>query len=161
MKISNRYKIFLLLLFIMLFSLNDFAQNNLNADSVKTYIAKQSFVFIPQTVLPSGGVSRYLTDDYSLTIKRDSISSNLPYFGVSHTAPIDPTKGILDFDCGISSFDVTQPKKDKWQVIIKPALASNVRELDLTVFDNGNADLVVISNYNQGISFSGYIKRKL
>jgi len=54
-------------------------------------------------------------------------------------------------------YDMKPRQKGGWDIIIKPKESQYVRECDLTVFENGNANLVVLSNNRQSISYSGVL----
>jgi hypothetical protein len=48
-------------------------------------------------------------------------------------------------------------KKKTWEITITPKDGKDVRNCQLTVYDNGNANLIVNSNNRQPISYSGVI----
>ena len=125
---------------------------------VKNLIETQQYAFRAQTVLPSGGPSRQLTSDYDMRISKNSVVTYLPYFGRAYAAPIDPSKGGIDFTSTDFQYKKTDRKKGGWNIQIIPKDAGDVRELILQVFDNGTANLRVISNNRQSISYQGFIK---
>lgn len=126
-------------------------------DKIKRIVAEQNYVFVAQFVNPQNGRTRSLnTLDYTVTIKKDSVVSYLPYFGRAYSAPINPSAGGITFTS--TKFDyVNSPKGSKWQILIKPKDASDVQQMYLDIFDNGNATLQVTSTNRQGISYNGYI----
>ncbi|MBW8686946.1 DUF4251 domain-containing protein [Chitinophaga rhizophila] len=128
---------------------------------IQQIVAARNFVFKVQTVQPTGpSPNRQITSEYDLKISPDSIISFLPYFGRAYTAPMDPTKGGIQFTS--TKFDYKQEarKKGGWDITIKPQDTQDTRLMTLTVSDNGYASLQVISNNRQPISFTGYITQK-
>jgi hypothetical protein len=90
----------------------------------------------------------------------DSIVSFLPYFGRAYSAPLDPTKGGIQFTSTDFEYDQTARNKGGWIINIKPRDVQDVRQLTLTVTQSGSASLQVISTNRQGISFNGRIEPK-
>lgn len=126
-------------------------------EEVKKLIELQNYIFKAEMVYPQSGRSRILTTDYDITITRDTIISDLPYFGRAYVAPVDPTQGGIKFTS--TDFDYTSSKKKKtWEITIKPKDAPDVQEMYLSIFDNGTANLSVTNTNRQNISFKGYIK---
>jgi uncharacterized protein DUF4251 len=126
-------------------------------DKIKRIVGEQNYVFVAQLVNPQNGRSRNLnTLDYTLTVRKDSVISYLPYFGRAYSAPINSSDGGIKFTS--TQFDyINSPKGNKWQITIKPKDGTDVQQMYLDIFDNGNATLQVTSNNRQGISFNGYI----
>jgi hypothetical protein len=128
-----------------------------SADQVKALIESQNFVFKAQMANPEGGGSRQLNSDYDVTVTRSKVTSFLPYFGRVYSPTVPTADPGIKFTS--TSFDYSSSKPGKtWQVNISPKDVTEVRQLLLTVYNNGNATLDIISNTRQGISFRGYIK---
>ena len=128
--------------------------------AVQNLVDSQRFVFVAQTVLPMNGRSRQITPDYSMVVTTDSVVSVLPYFGRAFTAPVNPTEGGIRFTSTNFEYKVSENKKGKWDIVIRPKDATNIREVNMTIFENGSATLQVSSNNRQPISYTGYINRK-
>lgn len=124
---------------------------------IKKIVEAQSYVFKAQTALPTAGAIRQLTSDYDLRISKDTIVSDLPYFGRAFTAPLNPSEGPLQFTTTNFQYTISSGKKGSWRVSIAPKDRTDPRELFMTIFDNGSASVVVNSNNRQPISFNGYI----
>lgn len=132
---------------------------DLDQVTIQTMINSKSFVFKAQTALPSGIAARQLTPDYDVRLWSDSVISYLPYFGRSYSASFGVEGGIkftsTDFD-----YKVKQRKKGGWEINLIPKDTREVRELNFTISENGNAYLQVTSNSRQSISFYGYIAER-
>ena len=124
---------------------------------IKNLIDSQKFVFKAQTVYPLGGRSRQLTTDYDLRVTKESIVSYLPYFGRAYSATPGSSSGGIDFTSKDFEYTASEAKKGGWNIVIKPKDTQVARELRLTAYKNGTANLQVSSNDKQSISYSGYI----
>jgi Domain of unknown function (DUF4251) len=142
------------------------AQNN-SADksdpkklAFKNMVDSQHFVFTAQSVTPLRGQFRNLTSSYDVSISKDTMISYLPYFGRAYTAPVDPSKGVLNFTSTSFSYSVTPHKKNGWNVMVKPKDNTDIQQFLFTIFDNGTASLNVTSTSRDPISFNGYIQNE-
>ncbi len=127
------------------------------AAEVKKLVDAQNYVFIAQTVLPTGMQVRQITPDFDLRVAKDSILSYLPYFGRAYTAPIDPSKGGLQFKSKDFEYKVSEAKKGGWNIQIKPKDVNDVQSLQLNIYESGYAYLQVLSVNRQPIAFNGYV----
>lgn len=129
--------------------------------AVEKMITARNYVFKAQTVMPaSPTANRQLTSDYDVRISPDTIVSFLPYFGRAFNAPMDPTKGGIQFTSTKFEYQQTARKKGGWDIVIKPQDTQDARLMSLSVSENGFASLQVISNNRQPITFSGYITER-
>lgn len=129
------------------------------AAQVKAMIDAQRYVFRPQSANPMRGRTLQLTTEYSVKVSKDTIISDLPYFGRAFTAPMDPSKGGIQFNSTKFDYKLETIKKG-WQVTIKPADASDVQQFFLTIFNNGSASLQVTSTNRTPITFQGYVMER-
>lgn len=127
---------------------------------VKGMVDAQEYVFKAQTVIPMSGRTRQITSDYDLKVTKEEVVAYLPYFGRAYSAPIDPSKGGIQFTSKDFEYTATPRKKGGWEVLIRPKDARDVQQLTLTISENGYGSLQVISTNRQPISFSGYITEK-
>ena len=127
---------------------------------IKQIVEAQNYVFKAQTALPTAGTTRQLTTDFNFRVSKDTIVSDLPYFGRAYTAPLNPSEGPLQFTSTNFQYTVNNNKKGGWNISIAPKDRTDPRELILTIFDNGSASMVVNSNNRQPISFNGYVTSK-
>ena len=123
----------------------------------KGLVDSQQYIFHAQTVSPMNGRQIFLTTDYTIKVSKDTIMTDLPYFGRAYSAPINPSEGGIRFTSTSFGYKVTPRKKGGWDITIQPKDARDVQQMILTIFDNGKADLRVNSNNRQPISFNGYI----
>ena len=136
------------------------AKDSAKAASVTTMLNEQSFVFKVQSVSPMKGGTRQLSPGYTLSITKDTVVSELPYFGRMYQATIGSSEGGLKFISTDFSYTSTPRKKGGWEIVIKPKENSSVQEMYLTVFENGNASLNVNCKDRQPISYNGEIESK-
>ena len=109
---------------------------------------------------PGGNSGRILNLDpgYGFSLKKDSLSVYLPYFGRAFNVnPADANKGGLNFDSKVFTISETATRKGNKLLIIKPQDTRENYVLNLEVFKNGSAFLSIQSNNRQPISFDGNI----
>jgi hypothetical protein len=126
--------------------------------TVQQMVDAKQFLFVAQTVNPSRGSLRQLTSGYDLRLSKDSLVTMLPFFGRAYTASIDPRDNGIQFTSVQYDYDIKKKKKG-WEITLKPRDVENVQQLFLTVFNNGRANLQVVSNNRESISFSGLIEK--
>lgn len=129
-----------------------------NSKDFEGIVNSRNYVFMAQSANPVGARFRQLTAEYDLRVLGDSVVSYLPYFGRAYSAPIDPTKGGIQFTSTDFDYQQTSRNKGGWVITIKPKDVQDVRQLTLTVTETGSASLQVISTNRQQISFNGYIE---
>jgi hypothetical protein len=125
--------------------------------NIKELIDARSYVFKAQTMLPMGGRTRQLTTDYDVKVAKDSIISYLPYFGRAYTAPLDPSKGGIQFKSKDFEYTISNKRKGGWDIVIKPKDAGDVRQMSIMISEDGYGSLQVLSNNRQPIIFNGYV----
>jgi hypothetical protein len=133
-------------------------RENEKAIAIENLVNSKNFVFVAETMSPMGGRTMFLNYPYDLKITPEKVNSDLPYFGRAYVAPIDPTRGGLQFTSEDFEYKVAPAKKNGWDVLIAPKDTREVRQMSLSVSSNGNAYLQVNSNNRQAISFSGHIE---
>lgn len=147
------------LLFAVFFSAMAQAQH-WDKSTLQDAIASRNFVFRAETVLPMSGSSRQLTSEYEVKFLGDSVVAYLPYFGRAYSAGYGEGGGI-DFTSTKFDYKSAQRKKGGWYITVAPQDAKDVRAINMSVSASGYANLQVISNNRQPISFNGYlVKRK-
>jgi len=129
-----------------------------DAATVQKAVETKNYVFKAESATPQRGGHRQLTTEYELLVNPDTVVSFLPYFGRSYSAPINPSDAGIKFTSMNYEYSVKTKKKNRWDITIKPNDVSDIRDLNLTVFDNGRASLRVNSNNREPITFEGYLK---
>lgn len=127
------------------------------AGTIQKMVDSRRFVFKAQAALPSRGRMVHLNTDYELAVSGDTLRSFLPYYGRAYTAPMDGRGGGIDFTSTNYEFSTKRRKKGGWEINFKPRDVNDVREMILTVFENGPSSLRVYSNNREVISYNGYL----
>ena len=134
------------------------------AANLKNMIESKSYIFKANQAYPMGGGQVNLTSsNYDLKLSNDTLTAFLPYYGVSYSAPINPTEGGIKFTTTKFDYKVVQKKNGNYQVTFKPKnlnprTPEDVVNMYLTVSQGGYATLQVISINRQGISFNGWLE---
>jgi hypothetical protein len=126
---------------------------------ISNLINSKNFTFIAERVNPFRGASRNLTSLYDVEIKRDTLICYLPFFGRAYQAPIDPSKGGINFKSTNFSYNITEKSRDEWDIYIEPKDNSDVQTMIFTLFGNGNATLNIQNTHRDPISFYGRIEK--
>jgi hypothetical protein len=148
----------LMIVAVALFPLAALTQNKKDKQAqIKNMVEARNYVFKAQTAIPTAGSVRQLNSDFDLRVSKDTIVSDLPYFGRAYTAPINPSEGPLRFTSTDFQYTATGKKKGGWDITITPKDRQDPRQLTLTIFENGTASVVVTSYNRQPISFNGYV----
>jgi hypothetical protein len=126
---------------------------------VSNLINSKNFTFIAERVNPFRGASRNLTSLYDVELKRDTLISFLPFFGRAYQAPLDPSKGGINFKSTSFSYNITEKSGDEWDIYIEPKDNSDVQTMIFTIFGNGNATLNIQNTHRDPISFYGRIEK--
>jgi hypothetical protein len=162
----NQYKsrgIAAIMLLMSLFGNTLYAQDKVDVkkDQIRGLIESRNYVFRVQTVQPmQPSRNIQITSDYDLKVSPDTVISYLPYFGRAYVAPIDPSKGGIRFTSTKFEYTADKRKKGGWVITVKPQDTQEARQLSLSVSENGYANLQVVGNNRQPISFGGYIEAK-
>lgn len=129
---------------------------------IKDLVNSKNYVFTANYVYPLGGGQRYLTPYYDLTVAKDSVIAYLPYFGVAYSGAgyNNSDDNGIKFTSTDFEYRSDQKKNGSWLIFIKPKDSRTTNQVVLTVQLNGSANLSVISNNRQQISFDGYIKER-
>lgn len=132
---------------------------NVDRSTIQSFIKGKTLVFRAQTVMPMTGSARTLTSEYEVKLAGDSLTCYLPYFGRAYVAGYGEGGG-LNFTSTKFDYKARERKKGGWDITINPKDVNDVREMNFIVSDKGYANLQVLSNNRQPISFTGYIEKK-
>jgi hypothetical protein len=126
---------------------------------VKDAIEAKQFVFEAQTALPTAASMRQLSGEgYRLRVSGDSLVAHLPYFGRVYSSLYNGDGGYK-FTSTQNNYKVKHLKRGGWDITLQPKDITDVREIQLTVSENGTAMLRVLSNNRQPISYNGRVSK--
>lgn len=128
--------------------------------SIQEQIGKQRFEFIAESAAPLRGRTIYLSPTYyNIKVSSDSVISNLPYYGRSYQASLNPSDVGLSF----SSTDFEYTKKDRkkggWDITIKCKDVKYAPQIFITISTNGSASVRINATDRQSISYNGRLKK--
>jgi len=104
----------------------------------------------------------YLTSEYDLRFKNDSIFAYLPYYGVAHVAPLGNSDGGIKFSELVKDYKISTNKKSTgWDIHFKVKAKEAQYDCYLNIFYNGSSMLTVNSYERDMISFNGEMKLDL
>lgn len=127
--------------------------------ALKKRIESGRFTFVAEFIQPLGGGQRYLTDEYDLRVKKDSVIAWLPYIGrVYLDAPIFPDDNGVKFSSTKFDYKITPGKKGGWAINISMADVKRSSKLVLDISSSGSAYLQILSNTRDPVAYLGYIK---
>lgn len=104
-----------------------------------------------------GGMIQLSGSQYQLQISKDSVEAYLPYYGRAYNSTMNPDDSGIKFKSKKFGYKADKRKKGGWTISISPKDTKDVREMTLSVSENGYASLSVNSNSRQTITFNGYI----
>lgn len=125
--------------------------------ALKTLIDNRNYVFQAQLAQPTRGTSMQLTGGYELRVSGDTLVAQLPYFGRAYQAPADMRGGGVDFTTTDYSYSIEPKRKGRWNITFDPRGKGDVRNMILSVSEDGYASLQVLSNNRDPITFTGIV----
>lgn len=118
-----------------------------------------AFKFEVQTVNPLNGSSRQITGDYGLHFSKTALRVDLPYFGRSYSAPVNPSEGGIKLNTDEFRYEVNEKRKG-WELVIRPDNQRDVQMMVLSVSESGFGTLQVTSTNRQSISYYGRVQQR-
>ncbi|MDD6210310.1 MAG: DUF4251 domain-containing protein [Bacteroidales bacterium] len=129
-----------------------------SAATVYESVANKNYTIDVNRALPMRGKAVSLTSGYALAIEGDSVTSDLPYFGVAHNAPYGGSES-LRFKSTAEEYSVKLTKKKMTRIEFKTRSNDDYYTFKIDISPNGTATIYVSSAYKQGITFYGkYLK---
>ena len=109
--------------------------------------------------LPTSSASQILNLDYGYTleIKKDKITAQLPYFGRMYSPSYNTENNSYRFTTKDFTMNENEGRKGSVIFTILPKDEQNIRRIVLEVFKNGKAYLSIDSNDRQLITYDGYL----
>lgn len=126
---------------------------------VEALIDSKQFEFVGDKAYPQGGRTIDLTTNANFfRLKKDSIHSEMPFFGRAYSGVAYGSGGGLDFKGLVKDYSVEKGSK---KYIIKADVRdqSDSYSIFLTVFFEGGASLTINSNNRASINYSGSIEK--
>lgn len=156
---TNR-RIMLLILFIAgtgIFTLQ--AQNReerkeLKEQTVKEKIESENYRIDINTAYPRRGRMIPLTSIYSVTIRNDSVFSQLPYFGRAYSIPYGGGQGLM-FNAPIDQYTMAMGKRGVAKINFTAKSPEDQFRFRITIYSNGSSSIDVDMQNRESISFSG------
>lgn len=156
---TNR-RIMLLILFIAgtgIFTLQ--AQNReerkeLKEQTVKEKIESENYRIDINTAYPRRGRMIPLTSIYSVTIRNDSVFSQLPYFGRAYSIPYGGGQGLM-FNAPIDQYTMSMGKRRAAKINFTAKSPEDQFRFRITIYSNGSSSIDVDMQNRESISFSG------
>ena len=105
---------------------------------------------------PMQGASRNLFPSYKMKIDGDKVTTYLPYFGRSYTAPADPRNlavELTDYQTNIKQ--KTNNKKGYTFTFDATTTGNETYNFTVTISAGGSSGISLISSNRQGITYSG------
>lgn len=140
---------------------------SLTTDDEFTFLAKRAnpmdYTAIQNVAssLPGAIPTRILELDYgyTLTLKKDTIKVNLPYFGRAYSSSYGTTNS--GFSLETSSFTKTKKTGKKGEILYQFHIndKTNIQQMVLEIFPNGKGILSIQANDRQPISYDGYMMK--
>lgn len=127
------------------------------SSTVFALVDSQQYQFVARQMQPQSGRSQIVNGTYFLQVTKDQVVSDLPYIGRAFSAPIGTNDSGLRFTAKDFEYSVKEGKKESKEITIRPRDGGDTREMNMTIFSNGSADLRVTSNNRQPISFTGEV----
>lgn len=121
---------------------------------------RKNYVFRAQSVQPMRGRTRQLTSSYTLTVTRDSVIADLPYFGRAYVAPVDVTRSPLQFTSTHFKYSADTTAKGNWNIGIRFHDVREVDQVTMTITKDGYATLQVMPPNLQSITFNGIVNKR-
>lgn len=132
-----------------------------NPQNISELVQSPDFIFEARQAIAQNGYTKNLLSDYSLSVSTDTLIVFLPYYGRAYRAPMDPTKGGIQFTSTDFSYDIAKEKEEGWTIKIIPLDHKNeVDKMTLQVTSSGHAILHVISTHRQPITFNGNLEER-
>lgn len=126
-------------------------------NQLKSQMDARKFRFHALSATSMKGMTRQLTSDYFLTLNKDSLSVELPYYGRSFTTNYPPTDLTTEFKTTQFSYNSDTLKKGGWDITIVPKNQANASKISLSITTSGYCTVRVNSNSREPISYYGTI----
>jgi hypothetical protein len=112
-------------------------------------------------ISPQGTGHIYLTTDYDVRVRPDSVIAYLPYFGRTTFAPsINSSDAGVKFTSTKFGYDAKTGKRGNTVITVTPKDAQYNSKMIFDINENGTATLQMIITNRNSIYYDGYIEAK-
>ena len=126
----------------------------IKAAKVESKIQSGAYEITVSQVSPMGGMTRYLTPDYSVRISGDSAYVYLPYFGRAYSAPMNGEGGIKA-STTMDNYQVDYKNGKNYSIRFSTKGTNDTYRFSISLWTNGKASINVACNNRQPISYFG------
>lgn len=124
---------------------------------VRQGLEARRFTIAVDHMYPVRGSSRYVgSERYSLTVDGAEVRSHLPYIGEAYQVPYGKSK-VLNFDDQIEEYIDSVDARGRRIIVFSTDNDEDYIVYTLTVFENGQTDILVRCKNRQQISYRGHI----
>lgn len=124
-------------------------------------IENQNFTFHANRVQPMTGRSVNLNYNYYLKVSKDTIIANLPYYGRSYVAPVDPRNISIDFTSTRFLYSINKKNDGTYEIKIEPQDIANRQNEGISfllrISKNGYGTLNALPVNRQNVSYYGTV----
>lgn len=113
------------------------------------------YIFRPQMVYPVSSSARQLSAGFELRFSKDSIFCYLPYYGIAYNAAYGSNNDLLHFSTADFGYkEQLTPKGDR-VIVLKPKNRKEIREMNITLYQGGEAYVWITFSQRQNIAYRG------
>lgn len=128
--------------------------NERKAQQVSDSLERRTFTIHVDYINPLRFPAYALTSPYSLRVEGDSLISYLPYVGEARMADYN-YESPLNFTARILAYTDQLVKSDRRRIRFEVRNRQELFDFYLDVFDNGSANVHVVSDYRDAVDFTG------
>lgn len=148
----------LFIIYFLLSSCSIFKNNDVSDNIIEQKVESKTYRIGVNSALPMRMQQVHLTSSYDLELRNDSAFAFLPYYGVAHVAPMNPSEGGIKFSEKIVDYKiVTNKKKDGWKIQFKVLTESVRYDFSLEIYKDGGSSIYVRPINKDTITFYGDI----
>ena len=137
------------------------AEREVAATEIRNAVEASDFRFVPRSAHPAGFRSVQLTPNFEVNVSPDTVRVNMPFFGRTFRAPMNPTEGGYHFTSTDFEYSVEAGRRaGNWRVQIVFRDLDRRVVFDFDIWNSGSARLSVTDTDRQSISFQGDIEMR-
>jgi len=114
-------------------SIKSSAEKDRIARQVQEQLTAAHFDFVAETAYPLSMRTVYLTGEFDVAVRKDTVRAYLPYFGRAYVAPMDPYEGGIKFTSPTFEYNI-EPGKQKGEWHVKIITLDTPRKYTLVFF---------------------------